>query len=101
MSGHFLLGLGGLGSRLVGQSCDLLAGRSGSGRLITALIDSDKAALNTLAEKACQSYHLGAQPAEKLLLNPGEWERLVPPGVQPELRRAGCGAIRMLGRLPI
>ncbi|GMU56115.1 MAG: hypothetical protein AMXMBFR33_52610 [Candidatus Xenobia bacterium] len=63
------------------------------------MIDSDKAALNTLAEKACQSYHLGAQPAEKLLLNPGEWERLVPPGVQPELRRAGCGAIRMLGRL--
>lgn len=99
MSGHFLLGLGGLGSRLVGQSCDLLAGQSKGGRLITALIDSDKAALNSLEQKPCQTYLLGAQAAEKLLLNPGQWERSVPPGVQPELRRAGCGAIRMLGRL--
>ncbi len=99
MSGHFLLGLGGLGSRLVGQSCDLLAGRSGGGRFIAGLIDSDKASLSSLSDKPCQTYLMGAQAAEKLLLNPGEWERLVPPGVQPELRRSGCGAIRMLGRL--
>lgn len=99
MSGHLILGLGGLGTTLVGQACDVLAGRLSASRLLCAAIDTDKASLAGLAGRPCQSFQPSLQLAEKLLLEAGEWERLVPPGVRPELRRSGCGAIRMLGRL--
>ncbi len=99
MSGHLILGLGGLGTALVGQACDVLSGRLAASRMVCAAIDSDKASLSMLAGKQILSHQLNLQPSEKLLLDAGIWERLVPPGVRPELRRSGCGAIRMLGRL--